>query len=137
MAKKIFVDTSAFVALYHKNDQFHQAASAYLKSIDQSVRLNTSNYIVDETITRIRMQDGHKAAVDFGKHLFASSLFAVQYISKDVEREAFVLFEKYRDKALSFTDCTSFVLMKRLGVTTAFTFDDDFAAVGFVVEPIL
>ncbi len=45
----------------------------------------------------------------------------------------YILFKKYDDKDLSFTDCTSFALMKRLKVQTAFTFDGHFQQVGFMI----
>ncbi|MBI4822940.1 MAG: hypothetical protein HY805_01755 [Nitrospirae bacterium] len=41
------------------------------------------------------------------------------------------LLEKYSDKDFSFTDCTSFALMERLKIKTAFTFDAHFTQYGF------
>ncbi len=40
-------------------------------------------------------------------------------------------------KTYSFADCTSFVLMRRLGITRAATLDADFAREGFEVLPSL
>jgi predicted nucleic acid-binding protein len=56
-------------------------------------------------------------------------------LHEELEKEAFRIFEKYTDKRLSFTDCTSFALMKRLGISKAFAFDEDFLAVGFELVP--
>ncbi|MGQ9825653.1 MAG: type II toxin-antitoxin system VapC family toxin [Desulfotomaculales bacterium] len=42
---------------------------------------------------------------------------------------------KYSDQNFSFTDCTSFVLMERLGVKEAAAFDARFEAAGFVRLP--
>jgi len=33
---------------------------------------------------------------------------------------------KYRDKGFSFTDCTSFAVMERFGITEAFALDEHF-----------
>ena len=41
----------------------------------------------------------------------------------------------YEDKVLSFTDCTSFALMRERKLLEAFTFDSDFKRAGFVVLP--
>jgi len=138
MKTKIFVDTNAFVALFDKADQYHRKAADYFGSLDFDLtELHTSNYIVDETITRIRIQDGHSAAVKFGEHFFASRLFRVHYLVPEVENGAFKLFRKYADKKLSFTDCVSFALMKNAGITRSFTFDNDFAKAGFeIVNPV-
>ncbi|MGH7198974.1 MAG: type II toxin-antitoxin system VapC family toxin [Planctomycetaceae bacterium] len=51
------------------------------------------------------------------------------------ELEALGLFEKYADQQVSFTDCVSFVLMRRHHVRAAFTFDRHFAFAGFDVRP--
>lgn len=44
----------------------------------------------------------------------------------------------FPDKRFSFVDCTSFTIMQRLGIGTAFAFDDDFRRLGkWMVEPII
>ena len=134
MATKIFVDTSAFVALFDKKDQYHQKAADYFMSLESgAVQLHTSNYIIDETLTRIRIKNGHKFALEFGKYFFMSKIFQTHYIDREIEKDAFAFFKKYSDKKLSFTDSTSFALMKKLNIKKAFTFDDDFKKVGFVI----
>ncbi len=50
---------------------------------------------------------------------------------------AWALFRKFRDKDFSYTDCTSFAVMERLRLRTAFAFDRRFAAMGYRVEPAL
>ncbi len=47
------------------------------------------------------------------------------------EARAFVLLAQYADKDFSFTDPTSFAVMERLGITLAFSFDQDFVRAGF------
>jgi predicted nucleic acid-binding protein len=43
--------------------------------------------------------------------------------------------ERFADKRLSLTDCSSFELMARLGLSGAFTFDRDFRDCGFEMLP--
>jgi predicted nucleic acid-binding protein len=45
------------------------------------------------------------------------------------------LFFQYRDKDLSFTDCTSIAVMRELRLTTVITTDRHFHQVGFDVLP--
>jgi predicted nucleic acid-binding protein len=45
------------------------------------------------------------------------------------------LFFQHRDKNLSFTDCTSFAVMRELRLTTVITTDGHFRQVGFDVLP--
>lgn len=132
---QIFVDTSALVALANRSDQYHLKAREFLNRLSPTSRLHISNYIIDESITRIRMIAGHRLALTFGKNIFSSHLYHIYYVGEELEKEAFRIFEKYTDKRLSFTDCTSFALMKKLGISKAFTFDEDFLAVGFEVLP--
>jgi len=42
----------------------------------------------------------------------------------------------YNDKDFSFTDCTSFALMERLKIKTAFSFDAHFTQYGFIRIPL-
>ena len=132
---QIFFDTSALVALANRSDYYHLKAREFLSELSPTSRLHISNYIIDESITRIRMIGGHRTALAFSKSIFSSHLYHIHYIDEELEKEAFRIFEKYTDKRLSFTDCTSFALMKRLGISKAFAFDEDFLAVGFELVP--
>lgn len=130
-----FIDTSAFIALTNKSDQFHKKAVDFVKQLDKGVQFYTTNYILDESFTRIRMMAGLRESIIFGKNVFAGSLYKIYYIDKELEKDAFEIFKKYNNLKLSFTDCTSFALMKKLNLISAFTFDEDFLKVGFNMIP--
>lgn len=131
---KLFVDTSAWYALNDRDDRFRQQALDNLaRARSEHVELITSDYVFDEIITLISARIGHRAAVAFGDALLKSSIASMVTVSEEVRLAAFELFKKYGDKSLSFTDCTSFALMKRLKLKTAFTFDGHFQQVGFDV----
>ena len=51
------------------------------------------------------------------------------------ETRAWKLFARRADKEYSFTDCVSFEIMRRLGITRAAALDDDFRREGFTVLP--
>jgi predicted nucleic acid-binding protein len=129
---RLFVDTSAWLALNNKNDQHHdEAVSKITKVRQQKIQLVTSEYVFDESVTIIRYRISHRAAVAFGDALISSNVASIEDITDKERLKAWVLFKKYRDKDLSFTDCTSFALMVKLKLQKAFSFDDHFKQVGF------
>ena len=56
-------------------------------------------------------------------------------VTSEDELMAWELFCNRTDQKYSFTDCTSFTLMHRLGLDTALALDTDFAAENFTVVP--
>ncbi len=131
---KLFVDTSAWFALRDRDDQFSEQALEKLMRIkSERIELITSDYVFDESVTLINARIGHRAAVSFGDTLLKSGVGQMVTIGEDLRLAAFELFRKYSDKTLSFTDCTSFALMKRLNLKKAFTFDAHFQQVGFEI----
>ena len=131
-----FVDSSGWMAVFDSSDVNHAAAAVYWADLKRAkTPLYTTDYIFDETITLARRRAGHAAAVSLGMALLTSQLLNLVEVTADIREAAWELFQQYDDKELSFTDCTSFAVMKRLGLCQAFTFDDDFAQVGFVRRP--
>lgn len=56
-------------------------------------------------------------------------------ISDVHEAAAWHIFEQYADQDLSYTDCTSFAVMRDLDLVRAFTGDHHFSVLGFSVTP--
>jgi len=69
--------------------------------------------------------------------LGASRLIEVAEIGEDPRAAGWETFVTYEEQLLSFTDCTSFALMRQRQLLEAFTFDADFHRAGFVVRPLL
>lgn len=137
MPKRIFIDTSAFLALEDESDAHHNEA---LRFRDQELlqghyELVTTSYILDETLTLIRSRLGIPASIRFSRNIRKSQVVKVISVSRDVEEEALDLFEKYDDKTFSFTDCVSFVIMRGMRIREAFAFDEHFEQMGFVCRP--
>jgi len=132
----VFVDTSAWIALYIADDQNHDAARAQWEElIDREALLVTTNYVIDEAITTVRAIGGHPLAVKLGEALFTSRILRRLRIDEALEAEAWEIFKRYHDQAFSFTDCTSFAAMRAEGIGMAFAFDRDFLILGFQVLP--
>lgn len=130
----VFVDSSFFKALIDKKDDFHNQANSISDTLDlQKAHLMTSNYIVDETATLIRVKCNIELVHDFIEILTQVKRFKVTRINGHDEQIAWTWFWKPW-KHLSFTDCTSFALMKRFDITHVATFDHHFSLAGFTVE---
>jgi predicted nucleic acid-binding protein len=131
--ERVFVDTSAWFAYVNRPDPDHRAVREAIRAHDG--RLVTSSYIFDEVVTLCRYRLDHRAAVRAGNVLRDPESVDLIGITVEDEQAAWELFETRRDQEYSFTDCTSFVLMRRLGITVAIAVDDDFEHEGFRVLP--
>ncbi|NLX99814.1 MAG: PIN domain-containing protein [Rhodopirellula sp.] len=132
----IFVDTSAFLARYIENDQFHDAATAYWDTLASgSTPCVTSNFVIDETITLLARRTTGRFATERARQIYASAALQVLRPDEADETAAVVILERYADHEFSFTDCLSFVLMRRHRISEAFTFDAHFSVAGFSVRP--
>src|SRR3989338_5924952 len=123
----IFIDTSAFLAIENRRDAHHiRAIEARDRCAKHHERLITSDYVLDESYTIIRLRAGHPIAVQFGEAMQGSALLRIEPITSDILSHAWRIFKKFADHAFSFTDCTSFALMEHLRIESAFTFDAHF-----------
>ncbi len=132
--EKVFVDTSGWVALFVANDMNHQKALAIFENIKHSkLEIYTSDYVIDETITTILARGSHRQSVLAGDTLFTSKLIRIIHVAPDYLAAAWEIYQKYKDKKISFTDVSCFSIMKNLNIEKAFSFDRDFAQAGIVL----
>lgn len=129
MREHIFFDTSAIYALINKEDPDHTKVKGFLNSFKEKVFI--TNYIFNETINLVNARLGHEKAVASGDILLKSPSVEKICITPKDEKDAWELFLSRKDKFYSFTDCTSFVVMKRLGITKGLTLDRHFRQEGF------
>ena len=127
----IFVDTGAWIAIYKRNDLHHREAMAIYNNLrDQEAQLLTTDYVIDETVTRLRYDTNHSVAVAFlefiGNAEITGGLTVVE-IDKEVFEKAIALFRQYNSARLSFTDCTSFVVCRESNIREAFAFEQHFS----------
>jgi uncharacterized protein len=132
----IFVDTGAFVARYIRQDGHHRRARRAWAEIDRSrSRCFTSSFVLDETFTLLGRRSSYSFAADRARALLSSTALTILRPDADDETRAVDLFAKFADQRVSFTDCVSFILMRRHRLAQAFTFDRHFADAGFEVMP--
>ena len=131
---KVLVDTSALLALAFPDDRHHAAAVAFVRAHPQA-RLVLTELILAEVATRIRARAGAPRAVAVARSLFDSRRYELLFVDSDLMRAGLDLMARFGDKRLSLTDCTSFELMDRLGLDSAFAFDTDFRDCGYRMVP--
>ena len=132
----IFIDTGAFLARYLRNDQHHRSAVAVWEKLGSNhENCVTSNFVLDETFTLLGRRAGYGFAVQRAKNIYASQTLTIYRPDRRDEINALRFFGKYADQHVSFTDCISFVLMKREKISRVFSFDRHFEFAGFHVVP--
>jgi uncharacterized protein len=130
---RVFVDTGAWFAYINASDPDHRRVRHVLDG--QPGRLVTSTYVFDETITLTQARLGHRRALTVGQTLLDPRLVELLHVNPADERAAWGLFGRRGDNSYSFTDCTSFVVMRRQRLERAIALDAHFAQEGFVVLP--
>ena len=133
MLKAVFVDTSAWYALVDSAEADHAAVAAALGA--HHGRLVTSDYVFDETLTLTRYRLGWDIACRLGRELRSGEAARMVAVTATDAEHAWEIFASRSDRRLSFTDCSSFALMKRLRLDTAVTLDGDFRRAGYRVLP--
>ena len=135
----IFIDSGGWMSVLMETDRFHQAGAAYFLSILRTgAKLMTSDYVLDETITRLTYDAGHRKAVEFlqfVRHALDDRALIVRRIDEALWRDAETLFLRYTETRLSFTDCTSFAILANRHADVVFGFDSHFEMMGHILQP--
>ncbi len=133
---KLFGDSAAWLPFFDRRERQHAAVRQTVNLLTrQSLTIFVTDYVIDETLTLIVARVGHSAAVSCGEWLLRSPIVKLIRIDPDQWDEAWGLFQRYDDKGFSFTDCTSFVVMRQHHLVDAFTFDHHFGQMGFRMWP--
>lgn len=129
-----FLDTSFFKAILDPKDEFSQKGILLQEQfIAEKSPMTTTNYIVDETLTLLRSRCGKEKAFGLREFISREDLYLdIIRVTIEDEQAAWNWFEKEWSK-LSYTDCVSFAVMKRLGIQHVATFDHHFAQAGFTI----
>lgn len=133
--KPLFVDTGAFLAKEIAADQHHDTAHASWQRISNDrPRLYSSEHVLDETATLLARRTSYAWAAQWGRDVMDAGIEWLPAGRQDL-LDAFGFMRKFADQAVSFTDCLSFVLMKKTGLRDVFGFDGHFTAAGFRLWP--
>jgi len=124
----IFVDTSAWYALVIDKDPHHPAAIEWIAQ--NTDPLITTDFIVDETLTLLKVRGAARCALALGETFFGEAISELHYLTSEEVLDAWRDFRSHPDKGWSFTDVTSKVMMERRAIRSAFAFDRHFRQFG-------
>ena len=132
--KRILIDTGAFYAFADESDAHHADAVAIFSSlVGNGDSLFTTSFVVSETHALLLNRLHQLAATQFLKDTENGTRISVRWVTPDDVKQARALIYRYVDKRFSLTDATSFVVMGRLKLSHAFTFDRNFTQYGVTV----
>ncbi|MBW1959611.1 MAG: PIN domain-containing protein [Deltaproteobacteria bacterium] len=128
---KLFIDTWGWLALRDRKESRHQEVKDfYIQFRRQKGIIYTSDYVLDETITLLFRRLPFKTAKESLENInkaIKEGYLQVEWVTPERFEKAKGRRIKYRDKPkISFTDLTSMVVMKELGIKDIITGDEHF-----------
>lgn len=129
-----FVDTSAVYAVIDRDDAFHtRAHELWAELLERGDRLLTSNYVLLECFALVQHRLGMAALRTLHDDILP--VFDLYWVGEEDHLSASQAVLAADRRNLSLVDCTSFRIMRRVGVRSAFAFDSHFKEQGFETLP--
>jgi len=135
--RRVFVDTGAWFAVQVTDDEWHGDAVRTLRALLAAPHaLVTTNHVVGETYTLLRVVCDHSAALGFLDRLEETRRLERIFVQEETEARAYRLLRQHADQDFSFVDATSFAVMRAERIRHAFAFDRHFSTAGFLRVPV-
>ena len=125
----VFIDTGVFVALRNADDELHTRSKELMKRALKAEfgRIYTSDYIIDEAVTTALIRTRrHDLAIDIGNYIIQSPRITKLWTTKEIFGLAWRKFKTFKDKPLSFTDCTTLAHIEKNRIKQILSFDSGF-----------
>jgi predicted nucleic acid-binding protein len=123
----LLFDTGAVVALVNRRDQWHDQAVDRLRRLERlGHSLLLTNFLVGEIYALLLSRLGG----DVARRWLRENDVVVERVTERDEARARSILLRFTDKDFSYVDATSFALMERLGLSSAFSFDRHFGQYG-------
>ena len=127
---RVFLDTVGMIAVWDDSDQWHAAAhAAYRALLAQGRRLVTTSPVLCECGNAAARRPYRTDVNELREFLIQEQLL-VDATPEEVE-EAWAAYKRGDAAKAGIVDHLSFRVMRRLGLTEAFTNDQHFRAAGF------
>ncbi len=128
--KTVFADSFYFFALVNDKDPAHARVTAYLRSFQG--RMLTTAWVLTEVGDGLSHPSNRPSFALLIDTLRAEPNVTLVPCSDALLEAGIDLYRQRPDKQWSLTDCLSFVVMQREGLTEALTGDHHFEQAGFI-----
>lgn len=139
MTKKVFIDTSAWIAYSLKGEPDHVKIKQLIYGLTKEGSIVcTSNDVIDEVVTRLVTSTTYSITKGFIEFVERSVNFGslIQFWTDEkIQKDGFKLVEKYFEHGISLTDATSIALMGLYKIDAIISLDSDFKKVGIRTLP--
>jgi len=125
----VFLDTGFLLAVKNKDDKNFQTAQSWMRRFlkNEFGEIYTSTLVFNELVTlaliRIKLPD---FATNLGNYILKSKRIKLISLTDADFKNSWEIFQKYKNKRLSFTDSTILTHCKRLNCNFLATFDNHF-----------
>ncbi len=133
----VFVDASAWIASVESRQAHHDATLEVRTGlVEAGVEFLTTNLVLAETHAMLTRHRGPLAGLQLLDGVEADPQYTVLDVNLELQDAAVDHWLRvFRDQAFSLCDAVSFEVMRREGITRAFTLDHHFAVAGFAMLP--
>lgn len=124
----VFVDTSYFIAIANRRDQWHNRAMAAANAGENYI---TSSLVINETISLLQARRAQGAALQFLIQIRANRSVQIVYPDPVLQTLGWDQFQRWGGIGANAVDCVSFAIMERMAIRRVLTFDVHFEVAGF------
>ncbi len=133
---RFFLDASFVVALELTNDNKHGAARSFWNELDEkNAHFVTTGFVLAEILAYLNGFGLHRKSAEVGNWLLFNPAVELVIPGRREIVDGYDYLVRHRDKRYLVTDCLSFILMRKMRLDAALTFDRHFAQAGFAMLP--
>lgn len=129
---RLFLDAGFFIARYNRRDGLHERARGFATLLVNSREMWTTDAVLLEVTASLGRPASRIVAIGIWDQFHSGDERCIS-VEASAERlaEAMGVYRSRPDKAWSLTDCLSFLVMEREGLSDALTADQHFEQAGF------
>lgn len=121
MPKRVVIDSGPLIALFDRDDNYHEKALEFIKKFNGEL---ISNYAVITEVSHL-LDFSVAVQIDFLQWIFDGGITIADIAADDLLR-IIELTEKYSDLPMDFTDASLVVLCERMKIREVASIDRDF-----------